>query len=163
MKRIFCLVVLVCFVFSGCHFSGERLKEPVTFYYIRSDYQEDLTGVIVSEQREASGHRDDLSYLMALYLVGPVDESNRSPIPRGIRIYVAQNYPAGVILNLSETAKNMTDSEFSLAAACLSLTCLELTGTKQVTITCENRSVTMTPETILLFDASAAGIEKESK
>lgn len=154
MKRLFCVILLVCMVLSGCQAMGDRMKEPVTFYYIRTDYQQDLSEVFASEQREASGHLDDLSYLMALYLMGPVDESLKSPIPRGTRIYVETNNAYNVKLNLSETAESMTDAEFSIASACLSMTCLRITGTQEVTVTCGSRSVTMTAENLELFDSS---------
>ena len=61
MKRFFCLLLCLCLFLPGC--SGELMKNPVTFYYPRREYQygaED--GVISSEQREASGHADDLHH-----------------------------------------------------------------------------------------------------
>ena len=70
MKRFFYLFLCLCLFLPGC--SGELMKNPVTFYYPRREYQygaED--GVISSEQREASGHADDLHYLLSLYLIGP--------------------------------------------------------------------------------------------
>lgn len=154
MRRFLCIIILICLLLSGCHFARERIKDPVTFYYVSNDFQETLTDVITSELREASGHTNDLSYLMALYLMGPVEEDNRSPIPRGTRIYVVQNDASGVVLKLSDTPIRMTDAQFSLACACLSLTCLELTDADTITISNENRSVTMTADTILLFDST---------
>lgn len=163
MKRFVCILIVICFLFSGCQITGERMKDPVTFYYVYGDYQKDLSEVIVSEQREASGHLDDLSYLMALYLMGPVEENNISPIPRGTRIYVLQNYKSGIVLKLSEAAGTMSDAEFSLACACLSLTCLELTDAEKVTISSENRSVTMTLDSIHLFDSIMTDATKETQ
>ena len=162
MKRVCCFLIAVSFILSGCQLFEERLKDPVTFYYVWSDYQEELQDVIAPEQREASGHRDDLSYLMALYLMGPAEEDHISPIPRGTRIYVMQNNASGVELKLSDTSRTMTDTEFSLACSCLALTCMELTGTEKVTINSENRSVTMTPETLLLNDSSISAAGKEN-
>jgi len=155
MKQFLAFVILICFLFSGCQLVGERIKEPVTFYYIQGDYQDALSDAIASEIREASGHLDDLSYLMALYLMGPTEENHISPLPRGTRIYVVQNSPSGIVLKLSDASKKMTDLQYSLACACLSLTCLELTDADTITITSENRSVTMTSDTILLFDSIA--------
>ena len=63
----------LCFLLSGCGFFGERIREPVTFYYLCADYQEKLCCVIVPEEREASGHSGDLSYLLALYQIGPAE------------------------------------------------------------------------------------------
>ena len=57
MKRLICLLVASCILLSGCSGIGEWIKEPVTFYYVREDYQKDMEQVIVSEVLEASGHR----------------------------------------------------------------------------------------------------------
>ena len=35
MRRAFCLILAVCLLISGCSLSGERMREPVTFYYPR--------------------------------------------------------------------------------------------------------------------------------
>lgn len=163
MKRFLCLTLIFCILLSGCQLLGDRIKEPVMFYYVRSQYQDDLSAAIASEAREASGHLDDLSYLMALYLMGPVSEDLESPIPPGTRIYVETENKYNVILNLSDTEKTMTDTEFSIACACLSLTCLELTGTEKVTVTSGDRSVTMTPETLELFDGSMTFTTEETQ
>ena len=152
MKRILCILLVLIFFLTGCQVTGERLKEPVTFYYVKSAYQKDLSDIFVPEQREASGHRDDLSYLMALYLMGPVDDNLKSPIPPGTRIYVEENSEYNVRLKLSDTESTMTDAEFSIASACLSMTCLELTGTQTVTIFSGRRSVSMTAENLKTSD-----------
>ena len=73
MKRIVCMILALCFLLSGCGSFGARIREPVTFHYLCADYQEKLCCVIVSEEREASGHSGDLSYLLALYQMGPAD------------------------------------------------------------------------------------------
>lgn len=154
MKRFVCFsLILVCFL-SGCQLPGERIKEPVTFYYIRADYQENLTDAFGTELREASGHRADLSYLMALYLMGPVDKTLSSPIPAGTRIYVTENNAYNVKLKLSDTSETLSDVEFSMTCACLAMTCLEITGTNEVTISSASRSVTMTRSNLELSDSS---------
>ncbi len=152
MKRLLCLILLASLLLSGCQLLGDRIKEPVNFYYVRRDYREDLTAAISPEEREASGHREDLSYLMALYLMGPVSEQLESPLPSGTRVYVEIHSKNNVTLNLTDTEKIMTDAQFSLACACLSQTCLEITGTKQVVINSGSRSVTMTRENLALSD-----------
>lgn len=149
MKRILSLCLLLCLILCGC---GQRLKEPVTFYYLNANFEEDMSTVILSEQREASGHRDDLSYLLALYLMGPTEDDLRSPIPRGTRIYTSAYSKDSVELHLSDTEKTMTDAEFSLACACLSLTCLDLTDAQSVTISSGSRSLTMSRDALLLSD-----------
>lgn len=153
MKRVLTLILAISFLLSGCSFSGEHLKEPVTFYYVRADYPFTAKdSIFAAEEREASGHREDLSYLMALYLIGPTGEDLVSPIPKGTRIYSAELNEDTVCLNMSNTDSTLTDSGFTIACACLSLTCIGLTGAAKVTITSGERTVTMTADTLMLYD-----------
>lgn len=154
MKRMLCLILLLCLL-SGCGMLGERIKEPVTFYYLCADYQKNLCCAISSEEREASGHSGDLSYLLALYLMGPSGEDLVTPLPRGTRIYSAKQEENTILLNMSDTSQTLTDAEFSLACACLTMTCLDITGAEQVTITSGSRSTTMSRDNLMLTDISA--------
>lgn len=156
MKRLTIMLILLSTLLCGC---GERLKEPVTFYYIRSGYEADMSAVLDSEEREASGHRDDLSYLMALYLMGPAEEDLQSPVPPGTSIFSAKQTGSIVTLHLSDTSDSMTDAQFTLACSCLTLTCLELTEAEYVTINSGDRSVTMNADMLLLQDLATAGTE----
>lgn len=151
MRRTICLFAILCLFLSGCSVLGERIKDPVTFYYIRADYQEDMDQVIASELREASGHRGDLPYLFALYLMGPSQEGLISPLPKGTRITPTEHTDEGIVLSLSEGGQTMTDGEFTLAGACLGLTCMELTEAEQITIICEDRSMTITAENLMIL------------
>ena len=164
MKRYVTLLLLFSLLLSGCGFFAEHIKEPVTFYYLRSEFQYfSQDGVIAPEEREASGHRDDLSYLMALYLMGPAEEELVSPIPRGTRIYKTEETRSGITLYLSDTSATMDNMEFSLACTCLSLTCLDLTDTPSVTVTSGERTLTMSRETLTLYDGSTAAPLEDSK
>lgn len=150
MKRMVCLLLITCVLLSGCSVFGERVKGPVTFYYVHRDYSQEMNSVIASEIREASGHRDDLSYLLALYSMGPSDENLVSPFPRNTRIIPTEHSDHGIVLSVSETADILTDAEFTLASACLSLTCMELTTAEQITVVCEDRSITIRQDNLLL-------------
>ena len=164
MKRILPLILAALIFLSGCNLSAERMKEPVTFYYVRSGFATDMSQVIGTEQREASGHRGDLSYLLALYLIGPSQEGLATPLPKGTRIITVEDRAGGIQLKLSDTEEAMTDAEFSLACACLSLTSMDLTGAERVTILSGNRTVTMTRENLELYDSgSTAAAMEETK
>lgn len=164
MKRTLSLMLLLCLVFPGCATTGERFKEPVTFYYLREEYPYGTgESVIATEEREASGHRSDLGYLLALYLMGPSAESLVSPVPKGIRILSVEQASTGIHVELSDTSEVLTDAAFSLASACLTLTCLDLTGTEKVTITSGSRSVTMSRDSLTLFDSSMLSATEETQ
>lgn len=161
MKRLIVITLVFCLFLSGCTVFGERIKEPVTFYYLRSEYQYFASdGVIASEEREAAGHRDDLSYLMALYLMGPSTDELKTPLPRGTRISQPKQTPEGIVLQLSDAAAALTDADYSLACACLALTCFDLTDANNVTINCAERSVTMSRDALSLYDDSMTATEE---
>ena len=159
MKRLIS-IFLAALLLSGC---TEQLKEPVSFYYIRSGYEEDMSNIVGVERREASGHRGDLSYLMALYFMGPADEELLAPLPGNTNMLSVALNGSQVVLQLSDTADSVSDAQFTVACACLTLTCLELTGAETVTIISGTRSVTLDEERLLLRDLSTAVLTEESQ
>lgn len=163
MKRMLSFFLIALLLLSGCGTSAERVREPVTFYYMRENPETLRNGedLFVGEIREAAGHRHDLSYLMALYLIGPTAENLCSPIPRGIKITEVKEMDGTVQISLSDTGKAMTDIEYTLACTCLSMTCLELTDAESVTITSGERSITMDRSSLVLVDRTAANKEEE--
>lgn len=162
MKRLISLV-LALLLLSGCGIIGERIKDPVTFYYIRADYQKDMGEVIVSEIREASGHKDDLPYLLALYSMGPASDDLQAPFPANIRILPTEHTDAGIVLSLSDTLENMTDAEYTLGSACLALTCMELTNASQITVVSGGRSITINRDNIVTFETGHQKQVEETK
>lgn len=161
MKRFFSLILFLSLLLCGCSSLAVRIKEPVTFYYVRTNYQYfETDGIIVSEEREASGHRDDLNYLLALYLMGPSGEDMTSPLPKNTRLFLADQAEDRIYLLISSLDSSLSDAEFSLACACLTLTCLDITDAQSVTITSGNRSVTMSRDTILQNESTTAAPEE---
>lgn len=161
MRRFLSVVILYCLLLCGCSVLGERIKEPVTFYYLRSEYTFFAeNGVFVPEEREASGHRDDLGYLLKLYLMGPADDELASPLPRGTRITGVERTDSAITIQLSDNTLGMSDVDFSLAAGCLSLTCFDITQTDSVTVTCAERSVTMSRDNLILYDSNSSTMEE---
>ncbi len=162
MKQLICLFLIFSLLLCGCSSLGERIKEPTTFYYLCGQYQQDLCCVILTEEREASGHTDDLSYLLALYLMGPVSEECRSPLPSGTAVQSIQHNSNTLTIELSDLDKTLSDSEFSLAGACLTMTCLDIVPARNVTVISGTRSVTMNRNSLSLFDSSVEDAPKET-
>lgn len=159
MKKLTALLLLLSLLLCGCGPSGQHLKDPVTFYYLLDKYEHDYKYgeepvVFAPEEREASGHRNDLNYLLALYLIGPSEEGLRSPVPWGTRVLELEESGKHITLKLSDTTSSMSDIDFTRACACLTLTCLDLTDADKVTVQSGDRSVTMTRDTLILFDDS---------
>lgn len=154
MKRLLSLLILSALLFSGCSGQSQHMKEPVTFYYLRSQFEYGSTQSIMGgEEWESSGHRNDLRYLMALYLIGPSSEELRSPLPLGTRILSAEQEGSSVTLTLSEMPAAMTDAAFSLACSCLTRTCMGLTQADSVSVVSGTRTVTMGADNLILTDS----------
>lgn len=164
MKQLISVFLLCSMLLTGCSLSSERIREPVRFYYQRVQYEYGAPdGMIAWEERESSGHSHDLTYLMALYLMGPVDEDLVSPVPAGTRVYSITVEQDSVTMVLSDTEKTLSESGYSLVCACLALTAMEISGCNCVTIVSGERKVTMTPENLIQFDDSSAAVVEETQ
>ena len=152
MRRFICILLclLVVFACCGCR-SG--LSSDVSFYYCRNNYiYGEENGAILAEKRSAPGHTDDLSYLLSLYLMGPMDETLYSPIPSDVRLLSVSIHENTVLVSLSELPADMSELSVSLAFSCLAMTCLEITAAQQVVITSGSRTVTLDRSSYLLYD-----------
>lgn len=152
MKHILSILLLVSILLSGC---STQDSNAVLFYYCRDPQQYQYfepDAVIRSEARDLLGHRNDLKYMLGLYLAGPLEEDLVIPCAKSTRLLSVTNDGGRILIELSDHNNNLTDSEFSLACACLALTCMDFTQCGDVTITSGERSVTMNSESIILAD-----------
>lgn len=153
MKKYICLVLSALFLLAGCS-SGENNNVP--FFYCRDTaayqyFEED--GVIQKETRDLPGHRNDLHYMIGLYLAGPIKEGLESPFPTSTQILSLHLEEDILSIELSDLTNTLTDSEYTLACACLTLTCLNIAQCSAVQISSGNRSIRMSNETMILFDS----------
>lgn len=152
MKKLLCIAlatILLVSLLPGC---GQKMKEPVTFYYQITNYQENMVSPIAGEEREVAGYRDNLKYLLTFYLMGPISQELSSPLPRGTQLCSIGQDGANLTIEISDTASALNDSRFSLACACLSMTCMGLTSAERVTIVSGSRSLTFDRTNLLLSD-----------
>lgn len=163
MKRLSCLLLVLCLLLSGCSTAGEWIKEPVTFYYVRENYQKDMDQVIVSEVREAAGHREDLSYLLALYSMGPSSEGMEYLFASNTYILPTERTSSRISLSLSPDDQNLTDADFTLAGTCIALTCMELIDVQEVTIICGDRNITILDDNLLIDYINKEPPQEETK
>ena len=111
-------------------------------------------GVIAAEERDMSSHADDLRYMVALYLAGPLDEGLVCPFPKSTRLVDVAIENGVIQIELSDFGNFMTDSQFSIAAACISKTFLHHFGAASVIVKSGVRTITMNGENIILFDSA---------
>ena len=140
MKRFVSVLIIFALLLSGCAIGQERFKDPVTYFYLRNHSDPDnrdaffLDGAIGSELREGSGHRNDLNYLLSIYLQGPLDERLLSPFPKGCRIVDIQKDGSKLTVVLSPGITELSEMDVTLACACLAQTCMALSNADTVHI-----------------------------
>ena len=148
MKRLFCILLILSLFLCGCSKDDE-----VVFYYLPSDYlSEAHSSLLVPESRTVTGYTENLPFLISLYLSGPTDPELASPFPVGTKLYYTTTELPNITVYLQELPENMTDAEYSLACACLSMTVMKLAGAETVTVVCGNQSVTIDPSMLILYD-----------
>ena len=140
MKRLIALILIILLVLSlpACHYSDSGdILEPVEFFYPRNlaDYVYGSSdGLIAAEVREASGHVDDLNYLIAMYLRGPQDDGLRSPFPAGCRLEKVYTDDNTLYVRLSSEFTTLENIDLTLACASLAKTFLTMTGLDHICI-----------------------------
>ena len=144
MKRFFIFMLIAALLLSGCSITSPNMKEPVEFYYLRScseneDYKAYFSdGAIIAELREASGHKEDLFYLISMYLRGPLTTELVSPFPSGSAVTRVIRDGETLYVNLNAAASYAEDLELTLVWACLAKTCMALTDATVIHIESRN-------------------------
>ena len=140
MKRVLCYILLASMLLSGCSLGREQMHEPVTFYYLRSYSAAEnndpffFEGAIGSEVREAAGHRNDLPYLLALYLQGPNDSQLKRPFPVGSKILETTLEDGTLLIVMNSVSSRFREMDVTVSCACIAKTCLGLTDADTVTV-----------------------------
>ena len=156
-----CCALLCCMMLlmlCGCNSSDE----DILFYYPRKALSyEAPDGVIASEAREAPGHEDDLTYLLTMYLEGPLDQKLSSPFPKGTSLVGFTYSDATMYVTLNEAFAQLEGMDHTIASACVAYTCFHLTAAEKVVIKCNsedygNRSITLSRDAMILYDDSTA-------
>ena len=150
MRRFLCMILFFALILGGC--SG---KESASFYYCRNDYiYNSADGVITSEKRDITGHADDLGLLVSLYLMGPLEKNLHSPFPAETKLISVDTSDTTLVLTISDVGYALSESEYTLACTCLALTCLEFTQSSTVTIVSGEKSISIDPAQLTLYDSA---------
>ena len=164
MKRVLILMLALILTVAlfACRF-GKRgdVLEPVEFFYPRkaeSFMYGSENGVISAEIREASGHVNDLKYLLSMYLYGPQDSELRSPFPPGCKLNGLRAEEDTLYVRLSEEFATLENTELTLACAALAKTCFSITDFTHICIDAttgeKTISITLDADTLLFADNS---------
>lgn len=166
MKRILSLLLITALLLSGCALSSSQANEPVLFYYLRQhNQQEDYDlffseGAIGAEEREISGHRDDLNYLLALYMQGPKNSTLLFPFPVGSKIVETRMEGSRLTIVMNAISSRFNEMDVTISCACIAKTCMELADVTAVTVESHGPddrvlfSRTFTNENLILEDTA---------
>lgn len=153
MKRLIILLLLTCLLLSGCGRKGKLLLEPVYLYYPKLEYGYGAADSVIDyESMDGTGHMGDYPVLLSEYFYDPVDEALVNPFPSGTKLLSAVVRGTDFRIRLTQEAAALMDANFTLAAACLSMTCFELTDCESVTVISGTKQVTILRDSWLLLD-----------
>ena len=161
MKKIFCfiLVLVLLIPLAACSQAHVDPRVPVTFYYRAREYGlEKGETVVISEAREAFGHREDYQYLVEMYLQGPTTQNCISPFPAGTTLEQLDLMTDKTLIQLSSHISLISGVDLTLACICLAKTVCQMTGTKSVRISAKGdlldgqEYITITEEDFRLLD-----------
>lgn len=140
MKRWIAFALIAALILSGCAFGRNRFQDSVTFYYPRAHETADqmekffTEGAIGEETREAVGHRQDLNYLLSMYLTGPLSEDLAFPYPVTTRLSNHQLDGDVLTVTLTANSDRPTDLDWTLGSACFARTAMALTAAGTVSV-----------------------------
>ena len=165
MKSVTRLIALLLLLFSlsACYYGdGGEILEPVEFFYPRKSANYvygSSNGVITSESREASGHVNDLEYLLAMYLRGPQDPNLRNPFPAECKLKDVYAEGSTLYVRLSKEFAELENTDLTLACASLAKTCFSIIGYESICIDAESDEklihMELNPDSMRFFDHSA--------
>ena len=154
MKRLIAVLLLIALILCGC-----SSKPEASFYYCRANFQEEpIDSIIGSEKRDITGHEHQLSFLISLYLMGPSNKDLINPFPADVQLLGTQVAGNNLTVTLTDMDA-VSDSRFTVASACMALTCFEISNYENVTVISGKRTITMNSGMLTLHDS---GIPVES-
>ena len=161
MKRILSLCLLAALLAAACGCGAEQPGESVNFYYQRSAYVYGTAdGVIAAESRDISNRANTLLYLLTLYFQGPIDPGLKAPFPDDCSIQSVSRDGSTLCVTLDPCFATLTDTDLTIACACIARTCFSLSDATQVQIRAEggqehhNVNVVISVDSLLLDDRS---------
>ena len=144
MKKYTALILLLLWCAGLCACAVSSGSEPVEFHYpwanLESAMEQDPDCTAIgSEEREISGNRENLRYLLTIYFRGPLDASLRSPFPAGTAVEEIQTEETTLTLTLTPAFAQLKEMDLTIACTSLARTCFGLTEVQSI--------VVQTPET----------------
>lgn len=135
MKRVICLLLILTLFLSGCFLMPDNSSASATFYYLRAELNYGQSdGVIAGEEADIGTHREDLSYVLALYLNGPVGDHLCSPFPKNVKLVSASVQQDALHVALEGAYDSMEALDITKMCACLGLTCFGISDVNHLSV-----------------------------
>ena len=135
MKRIIPIALLLTLTLCclGCQSENDTQH---AFYYLRTEEtiaygKEDA---LIAAVPQEFGPDMELDTIVQLYLDGPVEENLRSPFPRGTYLLSVTTQNDTLTLILSREFSTLDGIQLTVASACLTATCRDLTGFEKIQV-----------------------------
>lgn len=166
MGRIIALLLVLAMLLCGCTTPADPNSTKL-FYYLQLDpsYNAGST-YIIAEPRHGVDMDAGLETVLNLYLKGPTDRlSYSSPFKIGVQVTSITKTDSILDITLTRGFATHTGLDLTLACACLTMTCLELTDAQTVRIRAKDTTldgaefIEMNADSILLLDTSGTAKE----
>lgn len=161
MKKLLCIFLIsaLLLLLPGCGTSDT--DGTVEFYYQRTSYVYGAeNGVIASESREISNRSNTLTYLLSLYLRGPLDSTLTAPFPTSTKLLSVTQDGSTLCVTLDSTFATLKNMDLTIACSCIAKTCFSLADVTQVQIrsiapdSANSVNMILTNDSMLLLDNS---------
>ena len=166
IKKIlsFILIIILFLPILGCQQNNNINSN--NFYYPRSDYgYNSLEGkfynsFIEPEIREKIPNQN-IDEIITTYLTGPMAVTLKNPFPEKMSLESVVVDNQTLYITVSNHLSELTGIHLMIACACLGKTCMELTNTSNVQISCgsallDGRKSIVLRDNAILFDDTAS-------
>lgn len=133
--RSVALILVLALLLSAC--SSFTPQNVVSFYYPKKSLQNiDSNAELfyAVENREITDNTKNLRYLLSLYFQGPLGSNQTSPFPADTHVVTLEQHAGQLYIQLNHEFGRLNGIDLTLACACISLTCFDLTDANRVTI-----------------------------
>jgi hypothetical protein len=156
MKKFLCLLFALVLL-SGC--VQEPKKTEAVFYYPREVYFYNRDDAVVAKEFRDKGGSTSVSYLLDIYLQGPLSDNLQNPFPQNLRLFSVHTDGKTIYMTVTDELATLSGASLILACSCLGMTAMELTGCSSAEIRCESllldgrKAIFINENTILYSDS----------
>lgn len=171
MKRLLALLLMLTLLvgITACRENSEPVLQPINFYYISDPFTYgSAEGLIRAQIADAAHYNGSLLETLNGYLAGPNEAGYGHTFPTGSQVYQIDLVNETAYLQMNNAFARLKGIDLTVACACLTMTVMELTGSKSVNISTlsipldGNASITMSKDTILLITTQQSENEVNS-